>query len=55
VEGKIPDSTFVYTVIDGSHITINLGGQKFTIEILIDGDNLTWKDSLGEVKYTRVK
>ncbi len=55
VEGKIPDSQFVYTVIDGSHISINLGGRIFKIEILIDGDNLTWKDDLGEVKYTRAK
>jgi hypothetical protein len=55
VVGAIPDSKFVYTVMDGSHVEINLQGQKFTIEVLIDGDNLTWKDSLGEVKYTRVK
>jgi hypothetical protein len=55
VEGKIPDSQFVYTVNDGTHVSINLGGQTFNIEILIDGDNLTWKDNLGEVKYTRAK
>ncbi len=55
VEGKIPDSTFVYTVIDGSHVSLNLAGQRVTIEVLIDGDNLTWKDDLGEVKYTRAK
>ncbi len=55
VPGKIPDSDFVYTVIDDSHIQIDLAGQKNTIGISIDGDQLTWKDALGEVSYTRVK
>lgn len=55
VAGKIPDSSFIYTVTDESHIQMNLQGQVFTIEITIDGDELTWKDSLGEVPYTRVK
>jgi len=55
VAGKIPDSSFKYTVMDESHIQINLQGQEFTIEVTIDGDQLTWKDNLGEVSYTRVK
>ena len=55
VEGKIPDSTFVYSIIDDSHITIDLQGQTQTIGIVIEGDQLTWKDSLGDVAYTRVK
>src|SRR5574341_1433439 len=55
VVGKIPDSNFIYTVMDESHIQMTLQGQKFTVEITIDGDQLTWKDTLGEVSYTRVK
>ena len=55
VEGQIPDSTFVYSIIDDSHITIDLQGQSQTIGIVIEGDQLTWKDSLGDVAYTRVK
>jgi hypothetical protein len=55
VAGKIPDSSFYYTVVDSNHIQIDLGGQKQAIEISVDGDQLTWKDQLGEVKYTRVK
>ena len=55
VAGSIPDSTFVYSIVDDSHIKIDLQGQSQTIEILISGDQLTWKDELGEVIYTRVK
>jgi hypothetical protein len=55
VKGKIPDSNFVYTIIDDSHIMIDLQGQKQTIGIVIEGDQMTWKDSLGDVPYTRVK
>jgi hypothetical protein len=55
VPGKIPDSNFTYTVKDDTHIAIDLHGQVQTIEIQISGDQLTWKDDLGEVAYTRVK
>jgi hypothetical protein len=55
VAGKIPDSSFIYTVMDESHIQMNLQGQLVTIGITINGDQLTWKDDLGEVSYTRVK
>jgi len=55
VAGKIPDSSFAYTVIDESHILMDLGGQTVKIGITINGDQLTWKDDLGEVSYTRVK
>jgi len=55
VAGEIPDSSFSYTVVDESHIQMNFQEQLFTIEITIDGDQLTWKDELGEVLYTRVK
>jgi len=55
VAGSIPDSTFVYSIVDDSHIKIDLQGQSQTIEIVISGDQLTWKDELGEVIYTRVK
>jgi hypothetical protein len=55
VPGKIPDSIFTYTVTDDSHINIDLEGSVQTIEILISGNQLTWKDDLGEVVYTRVK
>lgn len=55
VPGKIPDSSFVYSVTDDSHIEVNFEGKKYTVEITINGDQLTWKDDLGEVAYTRVK
>ncbi len=55
VPGKIADSSFTYTVTDNSHINIDVGGHIQTIEIHISGDQLTWKDDLGEVAYTRVK
>lgn len=55
VPGSIPDNTFEYTVDDETHITLLMGDQSFSIEILIEGDELTWKDSLGEVSYTRQK
>ena len=55
VPGSIPDSNFAYTVTDDSHIKIDLGGQIESIEIKISGDQLTWKDALGDVAYTRVK
>ena len=54
VAGKIPDSNFTYAVVDESHIQINLQGVNQTIGIEITGDNLAWKDELGEVEYTRV-
>lgn len=55
VPGKIPDSTFVYSVTDESHIQVVFQGKKYTVEITINGDQLTWKDDLGEVAYTRTK
>lgn len=55
VAGSIPDSTFEYTLNDDTHITLSMGGQNYAIEILIEGDELTWKDTLGEVSYTRLK
>ena len=55
VAGKIPDSNFTYSVLDETHIQVELMGQKQTIEVTIDGDNLTWNDTLGQVSYTRVK
>jgi hypothetical protein len=55
VPGAIPDSTFSYSIIDDTHIQINLQGQIQTIEIRVTGDQLTWKDALGEVTYQRVK
>ncbi len=55
VAGKIPDSSFDYTIVDESHIQLHLQGQIQTIGITIAGDQLTWKDELGEVAYTRIK
>lgn len=55
VAGKIPDTTFVYSIEDDAHIKIDLQGQTQIIEIVITGDDLKWKDQLGEVNYTRVK
>jgi outer membrane lipoprotein-sorting protein len=54
VAGKIPDTTFVYSIVDDSHIKIDFQGTSQTIGIVINGDQLTWKDALGEVVYTRV-
>jgi uncharacterized lipoprotein YehR (DUF1307 family) len=55
VEGKIPDTNFTYEIIDEEHVRMDVNGQQVTIEIHVDGDQLTWKDSLGEVQYSRVK
>lgn len=55
VPGKIPDSAFTYTIVDETHIQVVLQGQPYTIEVKIVDDVLTWKDSIGEVEYTRVK
>ena len=55
VPGKIPDSAFTYSIVDESHVKIDLEGQNQTIEVTIAGDQLTWKDKLGEVIYKRIK
>jgi hypothetical protein len=55
VAGKIPDSDFAYAIKDEQHINVEMQGIKVTIEIQIKDDTLTWKDSLGEVIYNRVK
>jgi hypothetical protein len=55
VAGSIPDTNFLYSIVDDSHVKIELPGQSQTVEIVINGDQLTWKDDLGEVAYTRVK
>jgi hypothetical protein len=55
VADQIPMTNFTYLVIDQEHISIDLGNQKYTIQVKIDGDELTWTDSLGEENYTRVK
>ena len=55
VEGKIPDTNFTYQIIDEQHVLMDTQGQQVTIELQIDGDKLTWKDTIGEVQYTRVK
>lgn len=54
VEGKVPNTDFVYTVVDEGHVLIDLGSEKYTIAITIEGDKLSWKDKIGEVVYTRV-
>ena len=53
--GSIPDSTFSYKIIDEQHVEMDAQGQQATIEFHINGDQLTWKDAIGEVIYTRVK
>jgi hypothetical protein len=55
VAGQIPDANFNYTIVDESHVQLDLQGQRQTIQITIAGEKLTWKDDLGEVSYTRVK
>lgn len=53
VPGAIPDSQFAYTVLDASHVSIDLNGATYQVEIYVDGDTLTWNDSLGQVVYHR--
>jgi hypothetical protein len=55
VANQIPAVTFKYVLVDQTHISIDLGTQKYTIEVKVEGDKLTWKDQLGEEIYTRVK
>jgi hypothetical protein len=55
VTGQIPATSFKYVIVDQAHVSINLVDQKYTIEVHVDGDKLTWKDQLGEEIYTRVK
>ena len=55
VDGNIPNSNFTYQIIDGQHVQIETQGQQVTIELIVDGDKLTWKDKLGEVIYYRLK
>jgi len=55
VEGKIPDTTFTYQIIDKKHVLIDSSGQQVTIELFVDDDKLIWKDTIGEVQYSRVK
>lgn len=55
VKDAIPDTPFTYTIVDDTHIRMDAQGQSQVIEIHISEDTFTWKDSLGEVKYTRVK
>ena len=42
VTDEIPVTSFNYLVIDRDHVSIDLGDQKYTIQIKIDGDELTW-------------
>jgi hypothetical protein len=53
VAGSIPDSVFVYKVLDESTIQIDFQGGSYEIDILIDNDKMIWKDDLGEVEYAR--
>jgi len=55
VPGKIPDSSFSYITLNETTVQINFQGVTYDIDILIDGDQLTWKDELGEVVYTRAE
>ena len=55
VEGKIPDTNFTYSILDESHIQIDMQGRTFAIEIRIEDDQLTWKDEIGEVLYKRTR
>ncbi len=55
VTNQIPDATFNYLVTDLDHVSIDLGNQKYTIQVKIVGDELTWTDSVGVETYTRVK
>jgi hypothetical protein len=55
VTGVLPDTPFKYSIVDESHISITMNGQTFTIGVKVDGDKLTWQDSMGNEVYTRVK
>jgi len=55
VEGNIPDTNFAYSILDESHIQVDMQGRTFTIGIRIEDDQLTWKDEIGEVLYKRAK
>jgi hypothetical protein len=53
VADQIPDSVFVYQVLDESTIQIDFQGGSYEIGILIENDKMIWKDDLGEVEYAR--
>jgi hypothetical protein len=55
VAGKVPATTFKYSIVDQEHVLIDLGSEKYTIQITVDGDKLTWTDKIGVETYTRVK
>jgi hypothetical protein len=53
VADQIPDSVFVYKILDESTIQIDFQGGSYKIGILINNDKMIWKDDLGEVEYAR--
>jgi hypothetical protein len=55
VAGVLADTSFKYSIVDESHVSITMNGQQYTIEIQVDNDKLTWKDTMGAEEYTRVK
>jgi len=55
VPDEIPATTFKYTIVDQEHVTLDLGSEKYTIQITVDDDTLTWTDKIGVETYTRVK
>ena len=54
VPGDIPPTTFTYSILDQDHVSIDLGSDKYTIQIQVEGDKLTWTDTLGVETYTRI-
>jgi hypothetical protein len=57
VSGVISDTSFSYTFPDNQHVAINLSGQALTVGIKIDGDKMTWSNSLNSTVdvYTRIR
>ncbi len=55
--GVISDTSFTYSFPDNTHVKITIAGQALNVGIAIQGDKMTWGNSLDNTKdvYTRVK
>ncbi len=53
----LPAYNFTYSIPDEQHLQINVDGQDLTVGIKIDGDTMTWRNSLNNTAfvYTRMK
>ena len=57
VTGVISDTNFAYSFPDTQHVSIEIGGQALRVGIKVDGDTMTWSNSLNSTVdvYTRVR